>query len=329
MRFDFTNRGDGTHRTWAWRTTALFLTAALMYCVHWQFFRTKSAGGSIPGIIYGIVGYGLMCYAAFLSVRKRSPKLIYWVVLRIRKKFPGWRLPEFSNWHMAPVRTWMQRHVWLGLLSYPLIFFHSGFSFGTGLTRLLMWIFLVVVITGVAGAVIQHYMPQIMTQRVARESIYGEIGHLQQQLQKRASELMARLHESNDRYRLPPSQSGRMATHRTTTSLIRISPEAGQLLRQTYEQIISPYLGRHNVYRHKLRRDRSSKDLFANLRARMPDPLQPVVDGLESICDEKRDYDRQSALHLVLHGWLLAHVPLSLALIVLGLFHGLKALRYG
>jgi hypothetical protein len=36
----------------------------------------------------------------------------------------------------------------------------------------------------------------------------------------------------------------------------------------------------------------------------------------------------QGRLHLWLHGWLLLHIPLSLALILLGAVHAVMALRY-
>jgi len=37
---------------------------------------------------------------------------------------------------------------------------------------------------------------------------------------------------------------------------------------------------------------------------------------------------RQERLHRWLHGWLLLHIPLSLALILLGAVHAVMALRY-
>jgi hypothetical protein len=50
--------------------------------------------------------------------------------------------------------------------------------------------------------------------------------------------------------------------------------------------------------------------------------------ALEDICEEKRQLDRQRMLHKILHTWLFCHIPLSLALIVLGFVHAIGALRY-
>jgi len=49
---------------------------------------------------------------------------------------------------------------------------------------------------------------------------------------------------------------------------------------------------------------------------------------LEDICDEARQLTCQEQLHRWLHGWLLVHIPLSLALILLGAVHAVMALRY-
>jgi hypothetical protein len=54
----------------------------------------------------------------------------------------------------------------------------------------------------------------------------------------------------------------------------------------------------------------------------------PILDDLENICEEERQLTLQSQLHVWLHGWLLLHIPLSLALILLGAVHAVMALRY-
>ena len=56
--------------------------------------------------------------------------------------------------------------------------------------------------------------------------------------------------------------------------------------------------------------------------------LHSSVDDLENICEEKRQLDQQSRLHKVLHGWLLVHIPLSYALLVLGAVHAVMALKF-
>jgi hypothetical protein len=64
------------------------------------------------------------------------------------------------------------------------------------------------------------------------------------------------------------------------------------------------------------------------LRALAPAAFRPVLDDLESICEEQRQLTRQRKLYHFLHVWLLVHVPLSIALLVLGGVHAVMALRY-
>ena len=63
----------------------------------------------------------------------------------------------------------MRGHLWLGLLSLPLILFHGAFHFGGTLTRVLLWLLIVTVASGVFGAVLQNYIPRIMTSDVPLE----------------------------------------------------------------------------------------------------------------------------------------------------------------
>jgi len=49
---------------------------------------------------------------------------------------------------------------------------------------------------------------------------------------------------------------------------------------------------------------------------------------LEAACEERRAYADQERIHRWLHGWLLLHIPLSLALLVLGALHAVVSLYY-
>jgi hypothetical protein len=49
---------------------------------------------------------------------------------------------------------------------------------------------------------------------------------------------------------------------------------------------------------------------------------------LQTCCDERRQLGEQERLHRLLHGWLFLHVPLSVALLLLGLAHAVLSLYY-
>jgi hypothetical protein len=56
--------------------------------------------------------------------------------------------------------------------------------------------------------------------------------------------------------------------------------------------------------------------------------MTEFVDDLENICVEKRQLDRQSRMQQWLQAWLLVHLPIAWALLLLGAVHAVIALRY-
>jgi len=64
------------------------------------------------------------------------------------------------------------------------------------------------------------------------------------------------------------------------------------------------------------------------VRPLMPPKLQESFHDLEIVCEERRQLLSQKKLHRWLHGWLLVHVPLSYAILVLGAAHAVGAVRF-
>ena len=102
--------------------------------------RQARRGGSALGLAFGIVGSAFMIFAGLLAGRKKVPV-----------------------WRVGRAQAWMRGHLWLGLLSLPIIFFHAGFRFGGPLTSVLMVLLIIVVASGIFGAVLQHYLPNMIT----------------------------------------------------------------------------------------------------------------------------------------------------------------------
>src|SRR5918999_4309052 len=111
---------DKTHRPWAIGTLTILVAATIVY-VPYSLRAEAPSGGSWPGLAYGIAGFGMMLYAGLLGARKKVPV-----------------------WRIGRAQSWMRGHLWLGLVSFPLIVLHAGLTFGSGLTLVLMWLFLIV-----------------------------------------------------------------------------------------------------------------------------------------------------------------------------------------
>jgi hypothetical protein len=293
-------RIDHTHKGWLVASICIFGVSLLVYGFYRVPVGAASMGGTAAGLAFGSAGFAFMIFAALLGARKRIP--VY---------------------RFGRAQTWMRGHLWLGLLSLPLILFHSGFRYGHGLTAWLMTLLIVVVLSGLFGAALQHYMPRVMTREVTMETIYEEIGHVRAQLLEEAEELMKQVNGGNKK----TAAEGAEVDSAVPTATVAVVDEAAPL-RNFYEKELKPFLEKPGVRGSALSDATQSHGAFTQLRTLVPSSLHLTIDDLEGICEEERQLTLQSQLHVWLHGWLLLHIPLSLALILLGAIHAVMALRY-
>jgi hypothetical protein len=240
--------------------------------------------------------------------------MIFAALLGARKKVPVWRVGR--------AQSWMRGHLWLGLLSLPLIVLHSGLHFGHGLTAVLTTLLIIVVASGVFGAALQHYMPHMMTREVTMETIYEEIGHVRAQLLEEADELMKQATAGTTK------AASAAATESTEAATVAVVEDQNTPLRNFFANELKSFLENPGARGQALGNEAQSRSAFVQLRTLVPPALHATLDDLEHICEEERQLTLQSQLHVWLHGWLLLHVPLSLALILLGAVHAVMALRY-
>ena len=114
----------------------------------------------------------------------------------------------------------------------------------------------------------------------------------------------------------------------TVATGLQVDEAASGELRNFFEQQMRPFLS-HVGPRGLALGDRlRAQGIFRQVKALLPPNLHPTIDDLENICEEKRELDQQTRYHRILHGWLLVHIPLSYALLLLGAVHAVVALRY-
>jgi hypothetical protein len=307
---------DATHRRWIIVCLGILAIATAAYIPYRRLAIEGPRGNSWPGLIYGSAGLGLMIYAG---------------VLGLRRKVPTWRLGRAT--------TWMKGHLWLGLLSFPLIWFHAGFELGGPLTLVLMVLFTVVILSGILGVVLQQFLPRLMTVEVPHETIYEQIDSVVAQLDAEAASLVAAACGPlpvpvSDPAQGPRGGGGLLPGQVTVRPTPRPRPDpaaplpGSQMLKDAYLNDIHPFLGRDLPRDGRLATPPQAKVLFQQLRKSLVPALQDTVNELEAICEERWQLAQQKRLHHVLHGWLLVHVPLSMALLLLAVVHAVIALRY-
>jgi hypothetical protein len=285
-------RIDRTHTGWLISSCVILSAACVFYALGRPAAHGEPMGGTPLGLAFGIAGFAFMIFAGLLGARKTVPV-----------------------WRLGRAQSWMRGHLWLGLLSLPLILLHAGFRNGGPLTTLLLCLLVIVVASGIFGAALQHFMPATMTRDVPLETIYEEIDHVRAQLLVEAAERIARVKTIV----VPdnPDEEGAAAP----------LAEPGAPLVAFYERDIEPYL-EHSSASGALADRAQAERAFAAVRLLVPPEFHDAVDDLENICEEERQLTREARLHRWLHGWLLIHVPISIALILLGAVHAFVALRY-
>jgi hypothetical protein len=296
---------DRSHRPWA-LASAVILVVAIVAYVPYAFGPVPAAGGSVQGLIYGIAGFGCMAFATLLAVRKK-----------------------FTIWRIGRARTWMRGHLWLGALTLPLILLHSGFLFGHGLTSIMMWLFAVVYGSGLFGAWLQHTMPRRLLREVPMETIFEQIGRVREQLLDEADTVVAGACGKLEVEVSVPVAATSAGANALASVMRGGSGGADDTapLRAFYLQEMRPFV-KAPTRAHPLADLTTAAALFGKLRPLLQSSLEAPIADLESICEEERQLLRQERMHGVLHAWLLVHVPLSFALMVLAVMHIAMALRF-
>jgi hypothetical protein len=291
-------RIDETHKPWFIFTIAATALGAAIYAVY--SIDTPLPGGGTPiGLVFGSLTLGLMLFAAALSIRKR---------------FPIWRIGR--------AKIWMRAHLWLGLLALPMMLFHSAFHARGLLTAILFWLTIIVVFSGIVGAYLQHTLPTRMFREVPFETIYDQIPVIRAQL-----ETEAKTRERDVMQSMAPADGPGATVVDTLLDIDDMQPQMESFERFVATEVV-PYLSEEQSHKSQLGNREWSTSQFDKFRREFPEPAWAPITAIEEICEEKRQLDHQDRLHRLLHAWLLVHLPVSAALILLSIVHAIGALRY-
>jgi hypothetical protein len=273
-------------------------------------------GGTPLGLTFGALALAIFIFATLFGVRKKVPL-----------------------WRIGSVERWMRAHIWLTLLTIPLVLLHSGFRLGGPMTILLMALYAVVMVSGVYGLILQHQMPRIMKERLPAETVFEQIPHLRLKLRAAAEEMRQSIVAKQPRktpsmaalsVARPAGAPAAFATEPsvpdTATSLL--DPESEAALVDFLDRQALPYLRTKGVTKSGLGNSRFSEDAFRFVRLHVTASYRRLVDELEGWCDERRMLDLQTRLHRWLHGWLFIHVPFSFLLVILTAWHAFVTLFY-
>jgi hypothetical protein len=317
------------HRAWAIFTAAATVAAFAWYLAygfssgqwHWP------SGSSLPGLTFGFAGGSIIIFEMLLWPRKSL-----WRGLRLGR-----------------TKTWMTAHIWLGLLTFPLLMLHGRFHFGLGtstLSAVLMWLLTVVIVSGVWGLFVQNMLPRIMLEQLPAETIHSQIGHILEQYRDEAGRLVRLTCGSPaDESVTPAGEAGREQVPSTQVvgtvrkvgrvqgKVVQAGVEAvwvpeSEALRVFHLRHVDPFLRADSGRKSLLSSTSQAAELFRELKTQVRAEAHAVVDRLATLCDQRRQFDLQLRLHRWLHLWLSVHVPLSAALLGLMAAHVFLAFKF-
>ena len=282
---------DSTHKRWSVATLLLAVAAVALYVFFSRRATDRLTGGTTVGLWYGTASALLMIYAGLLSYHRRRMK---------------------TN-RLGNRKSWLRGHIWLGLLSGPLALMHSGFSWGGPLERALWAALISVLVTGVIGFVLQNVLPKLLTTRIPCEAPYEQIPHIVGVMRSRADVLMDKL---------CGPYGGEGQDLESTRAAARMHMDGKTQLRAFYECDVRPFLIPGPPGGSPMLNSLQTQARFTKLRhLEGLEESQEEINQLAGLCEERRLLLEQERIYHWLHGWLLIHIPLSAALLVLGLAH--------
>ena len=302
-----------------------------------------TVGGTPLGLVLGTLALGIFVFAALLGVRKKLPFL-----------------------PVGNVQRWLRAHIWLTLLTIPLILLHSGFRLGGPMTTLLMALYAVVMLSGIFGLYLQHKIPSLMKERLPAEVVYEQIPYIRAQLCAAAERLQRSFEQKagGEIVATSPVSAGAMpdvsmhavlktpsaAEKGTPAATVRgtsVSPAAivasggaegpiaaDPTIDEAAEAVLSRFIGRRLLPYLRARRGekfrlgnaREAEEIFHHLKLRVPAAYRVRVEEMQGWCDERRLLDLQTRMQHWLHGWLLVHAPVSFLLLLVVVWHAFVTL---
>jgi hypothetical protein len=313
---------DESHQKWISSSAIVAVVTTVVYLLYAFLAANGPTGGSWPGLLFAVAGTALIIFECLLSLRKKYPAS-----------------------PLGRVQTWMRAHIWLGLLSFLLILMHAGFHWGRGLAWVLMWLFTIIMVSGIYGIAVQQYIPRRMAELVTQETSFEQIPDVIHMLRVDATERVELVTadlgpEVAADIRPAKGRAGGLKVNlkleedrrhkRKAAAQFPVEEAYTKFLSARYLQHVRPFLDPQPPaeVRQMFHDQAAISSYFQSLRRQMPKVTHPILQDLEAICEERRQLAVQERLHRWLHLWLYVHVPLSMVFLVLIAVHAVISLRY-
>jgi hypothetical protein len=196
---------------------------------------------------------------------------------------------------LGKAQPWLQFHVYGGTLALLLTFMHTGFKLPTGVLTWWLWVLTIyVTLSGILGVLMQKWIPKILASGLAMEVVYERIPELITEIRDKSEKLIQTC----------APQSGVKDFYRKNLAMALAAVQP----RWIYCVDITGGI-------------QSRVKQFDYLRRFLPADEKDKLDRLETYYRTKLEIDAHYTLQTALRWWMYTHVPLSLVLLILIVFH--------
>lgn len=204
------------------------------------------------------------------------------------------RSMRFATKHrLGGARAWLRFHLYGGGLFVLLVLMHSGFRLPTGTLTWWLWgLSLWTVASGLVGLALQRWIPKVLGSALSIEALYDRIPELVDEIRAQGE---------------------------------RLAATAGEPVRRLYADEVEPRLERPR------RRWIYFLDITGGIRSRMQEidylrrfltgDDRETLDELARLLRTKLELDAHYTLQTPLRWWMVAHAPVSVALLALLAVH--------
>jgi hypothetical protein len=254
-----------------YRNMGLLLLACI---ISWLLYRGFVYTLHSPSFI---TGWGLLALTLFL------------MFYNVRKKVPSVPMLRSS--------TWLQMHIYLGLLSGFLFLLHIQFRVPNGLFEtILAVLFAVVFLSGLYGLYLSRSLPQKLS-REGENVIFERIPVIRKQIKDSVEETVLNSIEETD--------------SNTISEFYR-------------EHLAGLFHKQHYIWRHIFFSDDYVHGLLekaAELKRYLSHDELQIMEKIIDHVHSKVDIDYQYARQAMLKYWLFVHIPVTYSLIICAVFH--------
>lgn len=248
----------------------LLLACIVIYFLHRGFVNTLHN----PAFISGWTLLGISLFLMFYNIRKKLPSI-----------------PMFRS------STWLQMHIYLGLLSGVLFLLHIQFRLPNGMFEIMLAsLFVVVFVSGLFGLYITRSFPQKLS-RVGENLIFERIPVIREKIRASVEDIVINSIEATD--------------SNTISGFYK-------------DYLFSFFRSKYNVWRHIMTSDdyvHELKEKATALKRYLNEDELLIMDDIIDHIESRDELDYQHARQALLKYWLFIHIPFTYSLIICALLH--------